>query len=775
MALSGADGGLHNIPTELTSFIGRERELRQVRGFLARTRLLTLTGAGGCGKSRLARRIAAIVLSNFPDGVWVAELASLADPALVPHSVASVLKVPDQAGRRPVETLIEALQSRSFLLVLDNCEHLQEACTGLAQELLHGCTHLRILATSRTPLNLPGETLWRVPSLSLPEGSHAASVEEIGQSEAVRLFVERAQASDPRVALTRDNAASVARLCRRLDGMPLAIELAAARTNVLSVEQIGARLDDRFRLLTGGSAAALPRHRTLRATMDWSYGLLAERERMVLGRLSVFAGGWTLEAAEAVCAGDGVEPADVLDSLSRLVDSSLVTTDTQYGAVRYRTLETVRQYGRGRLAETTDDARVRCLHLDWYLQLAERADARLRGPEEAAWLRCLEVEHDNLRAALEWSKEVQDGSETELRLAGALEWFWYLRGHWSEGRTRLENAITRSADASPFLPKVLVGAGRLAYRQSDRERAKHLFVTGLALSQELGHKAGMGWFLVWLGIMATTDADYQQAEHLLEESLAVNRELGDKWWTSQSLAFLGNLSAMQGGYETAVARNLESLALSRETGSINNITFALRNLGLLALRRADFERAAACYTESLIISKEAGYAWVIAECLEGLARVACGRAEHQRAARLFGAAEASFENLGAPIQDFHILKRIEPQLRGQPAPLVHSDHDRYVALTRTGLGEADFAAEWRKGRAMKLVQAIDYALAVTAGTPLPAPAVAPTGEGKPGPLTAREQEVAALAWIAIAGRDLTAKVRFAEDCGPGHLLRLADL
>lgn len=751
----------NNLPVQPTSFIGREREIAQVRGFLSRTRLLTLIGAGGVGKTRLAFQVADEASVDFEDGVWAVDLAPLADAALVPRTAASVLGVTEQPGRDVTETLVAALRDKTLLLVLDNCEHLRPACAHFADAVLRGCPRVYLLVTSREPLSVPGETLWRVPSLSLPDPGLVPPVKRLGDYEALRLFMERARARDPRFAVTAANARAVVQICRRLDGIPLAIELAASRTRVLAVEQIALRLDDRFGLLTGGGASSLPRHQTLRATMDWSYGLLGPQEQMLLRRLSVFSGGWTLEAAESVCAGDGLAPAGILDLLMSLVDKSLVLMEPQEGEARYRLLETVRQYGRDRLHDAGDATVARRRHRDWYLQLAERADVRLRGPEEAAWLNRLETEHDNLRSALEWSNEENDGSEAELRLAGALEWFWYLRGHWSEGRARLEGAIARSTGASPFLPKVLVGAGRLAYRQSDGQRAKQLFEKGLALCRELGNKAGMGWFLVWLGIMATTDGDYQQAERLLENSLVLNRELGDKWWTGQSLAFLGNLSAMQSDYERAMARNLESLALSRETGSTNNITFALRNLGLLALRKPDFRRAAACYTESLIISKEARYAWVITECLEGLARVACGRTEHQRAARLFGAAEASFEVLGAPIQDFHILKRNRPQLGAQATPPAHSDHDRYVASTRAGLGEAKFAAEWSKGRAMALEEAIDYALSAATGATM-----ANTGAGG---LTAREREVAALVAQGKSNREIAARLVVTERTAETHV------
>jgi predicted ATPase/DNA-binding CsgD family transcriptional regulator len=766
---------LHNIPTELTSFIGREREIAQVKAFLFRTRLLTLIGAGGAGKSRLAIRVAAEVLANFPDGVWLAELASLADPALVPQRVASALNVPEQPGRGVAEQLLEALRFKSPLLLLDNCEHVASACAALASGLLHGCPGLRIVATSRVPLSVPGETLWRVPSLALPDPGGGSSVEEVGRSEAVRLFLDRARASEPAFALARHNAEAVGQVCRRLDGMPLAIELAAARTNVLSAEQIASRLDDRFRLLTGGSSAALPRHQTLRATMDWSYGLLAERERTLLRRLSVFAGGWTLEAAEAVCAGEEIEPADVLDALSRLVDGTLVITVTPHGAARYRLLETVRQYARDRLLETGEAARVGRRHLEWYLSFAEEADRGLRGPHEPLWLGRMETEHDNLLAALDFARADPAGGQAEVRLAGALEWFWHVAGHWTEGRARLEAVLGRAGGSRSLLPKVIVGAARLAYRQGDRQRVRMLCDEGLMLSRRVADRLGEACCLLWLGILAMVEGDAERPMPLIEESLAIYRALGDRWWTVEALSFLGGLAVMRGDYPRARALHEESLAVARETANLNNVTTALRNLGHLALRRGDDDQAAAYYTESLRLCTgteasavvdsherpEVGTTvpsalllpGVITECLDGLARVACARGAYEQAARLFGATEASLENLGGQLPFWSDV----------------AEHDRYVEAARAALGDARFAAAREQGRAMTLEQGADYALAVTAGTLPHTRAQGPAGGTRSSPLTTREQEVAALVARGLTNREIAAALVVTERTAETHV------
>ncbi|HEX9532289.1 MAG TPA: tetratricopeptide repeat protein [bacterium] len=727
----------NNLPVQLTSFIGRGHEKAEVRKLLSTTRFITLTGSGGAGKTRLALQVAAEALEEFPDGVWLVELAALTNPSLVPKAVASALGIPEpeQPGRMLTETLADALRGKSVLVVLDNCEHLVPACAHLTTDLLGTCPNLRILATSREALGVTGETTWRVPSLSVPDLQRLPPLDHIAEYEAVRLFIDRAVTSAPQFAITRDNAPAVAQVCHRLDGIPLAIELAAARVKVLAVEQIAARLEDRFRLLTGGSRTALPRQQTLRAAMDWSYDLLSEQERTVLRRLSVFAGGWTLVAAEAVCSGDGVEASAILDLLAQLVDKSLVGVETKGNEARYGLLETVRQYGLDRLMESEKALIVRRKHRDWFLELVERAERELRGPRQILWLDRLENELDNLRAALEWS--MKEAPAAGLRLAGELQWFCQIRGHLSEGRKWLEDTLLIASDASPPVrAKALWGVGQLSWPQGELELAGTVLRKSLTLWRELGDKRGMATALHTLGHVAENQADYGHANTHFEESLLLFRELGDKWGISWSLNCLGHVALTQGDDSRAKPLFEESLALCRETGDKWRTAYTLRNLGNVAGMRADYQRAMSSLDEGLALSRDVKdkYSIVacqnalgkialklgnheramtlfkesltlrrdfadrrgIPECLEGLAGVAGGQAKPILAARLLGAAEIMRETIGTPLP-----------------PSDGAEYARQVSAAGAALGQEGLAAAWAEGRAMSLEQAIERALKET--------------------------------------------------------------
>ena len=537
----------NNLPLQVSSFVGRAQEMAKIQELLGQHRLVTLTGAGGTGKTRLALQAAAERLEEYGDGVWFADLAPLSDAALVVGTLAGVIGVSEEADRPLLETLTEVLRSQKTLLVLDNCEHVVGACAALAQSLLQSCPGVRVLATSREALNIAGERAWRVPALSVPDPQRLpVSEKDLGavlmEYDSVRLFVERARAQRGEFVLGRGNATAVAQICRRLDGIPLALELAAARVRSLSVEQINERLDDRFRLLTGGSRTALPRQQTLRALIDWSYDLLDARGKTLLARLSVFAGGWSLEAAESVCAADGAEDWEVLDLLSGLVNKSLVVYDEEEGS-RYRLLETVRQYASEILGASEAAANSRARHRDYFLSLAEEAEPLLNGPEQASWLSRLEREHDNLRAALSWCEAEawpEQGSESEgggtdsaaawLRLCVALGRFWEVRGHYGEGRLWLKRVLQRTEGRpiSVMRARALNWAGTLAWRQGGFGTARALFEESLSGFRQIGDKKGAANALNNLGNVVHHQGDYDAARAFFEESLSLHRQIEDR-------------------------------------------------------------------------------------------------------------------------------------------------------------------------------------------------------------------------------------------------------
>jgi non-specific serine/threonine protein kinase len=543
-------------------------------------------------------------------------------------------------------------------------------------------------------------------------------------------------------------------ICRRLDGMPLAIEFAAALVMVLSVEQIAARLDDRFRLLTAGTRKALPRQQTLRATLDWSYDLLSETERPLLRRLSVFAGGWTLEAAEAVCGGDGIEGPEILGLLTRLIEKSLAVADTHNGAARYSLLETVRQYAQEKLVEEGAADRLRRAHRDWYLALAEQAARELRGPREDPWLERLETEHDNLRAALEWSRAEKDGAEAGLRLVAALHFFWWHRDLWNEGMRWTEEALGRSSEAPrSALPRALAAATHFARGLGDYELATALGEKGLALCRELGDKESRGELLLYLGIISTMrQTNYQRARALFDECTNLAQELGDRWLYGLGLIRLGVMARYQGDDKRVAELHTQGLAVSRAIGNKFSTAHALYRYGRdVALPQHRYDEAIALFKEGLLLSRGARSRWQSELGLEGLAQVASARGHYDHAARLFGAAEAQREIVGKWSE-----------------PVDQASRDQWVAPTRAALGDTPFAAAWAEGRALTLEQAVEYALAWVEPEK-PAKAGQSGGETKGNLLTARECEVAALVARGRTNREIAAALVISERTADAHV------
>jgi predicted ATPase/predicted Ser/Thr protein kinase len=612
----------NNLPQQLTRFIGRQREIVEIRQSLTRTRLLTLSGPGGIGKTRLALQVAASSLQEYDDGVWFVEFASLIDPGLVPHTVAATLGVSEERGRSITDTVVDYLKGRRLLLVLDNCEHLITACAQLTDTVLRSSPDVRVLATSRESLAISGETVFRVPSLGVPDPERPADVENLGAHEAVELFVDRARAVKSTFAVTGATAAPLARLCARLEGIPLAIELAASRVKVLSMEQIADRLDDRLNLLTGGSRTALPRHQTLLGAIDWSYNLLTELEKDLFRRLSVFAGGWTLEAAERVCSGEGVDESGVLELLSGLVDKSLVLTEDRDGQQRYRLMVTLLEYAHKRLVQTDEGDAISRRYAEFFATVAAEGEPNLIGAEQKLWLERLNAEYDNLRAVLNWASK--HDVAMALRLAGALGRFWYLRGYLDEGRKWLEEILAaQGADVHPAnRVKALNAAARIAQNQGDYVSARSFSEQALGESRQAGDKRETAGALAQLAILEALKGGFAATRSLLEESLAIWRELGDKAGIAIILNNLGAVGFQQGEFVLAQRFTEEALGLASEVGDKHGMAVAMVNRAEVARRLGDHARAQSLLEHGLAIAKDIGDQAVIPVALNSLGDLA---------------------------------------------------------------------------------------------------------------------------------------------------------
>ena len=720
----------NNLPRQLTRFIGRENEIAAVEALLVRTRLLTLIGSGGCGKTRLALQVTANTFEQFSDGAWFLELAPLTEPGLMLQAVASAFGVKEEPGKLLERTLTEHLRDKRLLLLVDNCEHLLDACAKVVDMLLRQCAGLKILASSRQALGIAGEQTYRVPSLSLPDRNVAHALQSLSKYESVQLFVDRALLVRADFELTQDNAAAVTSLCWHLDGIPLAIELAAARLGLLSVAEIDRRLDHRFRLLTGGPRTALPRHQTLLSLIDWSYDLLNESEKLLLQRLSVFAGGWTMEAAEAVCSGAGVADWEVLDLLTLLCDKSLVVVEQLERYSRFRLLETVREYAREKREQSANEANIRASHGRYFLALAEAAELKLSAAEQSENLLRLEAEHENLLTSLDWAltASVQDA----LRLCGALGDFWMMQGRLSEGRDWCERVFyeAQTQAPTPERAKALNAAGALALYQGDFAAARDLHETALgiaqqiadqqgitaalsgmgllalslgdfsaaqtrneaslAVAQQIGERRGVATALGNLGAVALSQGDYPEAKALLDRSLSYAREMGDRWSAALILYRLGLVACFSGDCPAARTLLEESLTIRREFGDRGGAARTLSGLGMVAYDQGDYVASMALYGESLAIQRTLSDRSVIAISLEGLAEGMAVLGDVLRAARIWGAMERLRAEIGSPLR---------------PAWRRHCD--RSIAVARAALNDdAAFERAWQEGCALTLDNAL---------------------------------------------------------------------
>ncbi len=672
----------HNLPLQLTSFIGRDRERGEVRRLLAGARLVTLIGPGGCGKTRLAQQTAEELVGQFPDGVWEVELAPLADGALLPRAVAAVLNVREDRERAMADALVDALRGKELLLFLDNCEHLVTDAARLVERLLRECPRVRILATSREPLGVPGEVPWPLPPMAVPPvpgpGRGAPRTpEQALRYESVRLFAERAAAAHPGFALTEAAVPAVSQICRRLDGIPLAIELAAARVRALPPAQMAARLDDCFRILTGGARTAMPRQQTLHAAIDWSHGLLTDSERALLRRLAVFTGGFTLEAAEAVTPdvphgdfpdgvsaqetdrgclllgqgdeGPGLEEWEVLDTLARLVDRSLVMAEAgPDGEARYRLLETIRQYAREKLCRAGEADVLGRRHARYYAALGARAEPELLGAEQSVWLARLEAEHDNFRAALRAVDGGKLSPEAGLALAADLWRFWYVRGYLAEGCEWLAGMLDRAPGAEgPMRARALTGAGNVACALGRLAEARGWHEEALRLRDEAGDRRGIASSLSNLGNLARFEGDLERSRERFEASLQIYRELGDRKHTAM---VLGNLSANaieREAYESARVYLEECLELHAHLGDAFNQARALHNLGMVSMRQGDLLHARECLLRSLHIKHQLLDHHGCASTVETIARLHLDEGNCTAAAWLMGAVEGLLQSVAA--------------------------------------------------------------------------------------------------------------------------------
>ena len=687
----------NNLPSQITPLIGREDAIRNVRERLLRKelRLLTLTGPPGIGKTSVGIHVAADLLDHFQDGVFFVPLAPISDPNLVTAVIARVFGLTDSGLRPLLQSLTAALGDKQLLLLLDNFEQVVEAAPVVAR-VLEASPRVKVLVTSREPLHIRGENVFPLPTLPLPDLSLTPTASAVLDNPAVRLFLERAQATNPDFTLNDENAESVASICARLDGLPLAIELAAARVRLFSPQEIDKRLVSRLTLLTGGPRDLPGRQQTLRSAIDWSFGLLNRGEQCLFARVSAFVGGAAFPAIEAVCNALGDLPMELPDMIESLLDKNLLKqTRAVDGESRFTMLETIREYALELLEESDEGEEIRRLHAQYYLALAEAAESELRSQNQLIWLDKLEAEHNNLRAVFDWAERSGE-IETGLQLAGALIFFWKTRGHFIEGRQKTEWLLSRpeAAGATPGRAKALLAASRLARDQGDYSHAQAHAEESQAIWRELGDKEGVARSLHALAIVMSDKGDNATAFALGEKALAISRELGDKSMIAEGMTHSLGLSLYrEGDYERAEVLLRESLELFQELGNKEGVALASIILALIPIQLGDYQTASELAKASLALFHELDEKRRIGRCFGELARIAYGLGEVERAVRLFAASAAVLDSIGASM-----------------VPATEAEWEPYIEATRKELGEGHFREVWGEGWSMALEDAIGYAL-----------------------------------------------------------------
>lgn len=803
-------------PSSLTRFIGRERELAALDQLLLRARVVTLVGAPGVGKTRLAREWADRARANDPLRIWFVDLAPLESPALLPQVIAGTLGLLEQRSRSPADALVDHLRMSRVLLILDNCEHLVSACASLVDHLVRAAPGVRILATSREPLSIEGEAVWRVPSLSCPEAGRPMTPDALLPFESARLFADRAGAVRPEFAITEANAAPIAQICARLDGIPLALELAAARLSVLSASQIAARLDDSLRLLTGGHRTSPPRRQTLRAAIDWSYALLTEPEARLLARLSMFSGGWTLEAAEAVCAIAGTDAPDILDLLSTLLGKSLLELVQRGEVVRYRLLEPIRQYGRARLREYGEEALLATRHAAWLSALVEQAEPQLYGPEQAAGLATLDAEQGNVRTALAWcvSDATEASSDLALRLVHRLCRYWSVRDRMAEGYGWQEAVLAGAPDRpSGPLARVLLHAANFGFEQGEWARAEGLADRALAMGRELGDLGSIGHALKVLSTLGAARRG-EIRPSMIAEAIGYLQQVGDEWGVWNCLCDLGELQRHGGRLDEAIQTHEQALALARGRREDWAIGCSLRNVARVSREAGDGERTHRLLEEALVIWKRLGTVRGVNSILVERARLALDAEQRLRAATLLDEALAVSRDSGdrARVADCLVetarllaltgrtgraatlcgaAEGLREDVRTPRTPLERHTWKALVDAVHGAMSDVSFATAWAEGRGLPLETAVEAALdAVRQIQSSRAPdaedvsrtesvGLASTSNHlRPGCLTRRERETAVLVARGLTNRQIAADLVITERTAAahvGHILEKLDL